>query len=164
MRRVGETASAAHRLSALPRVLSVVPKHGIVTGVIRLASSARFDVEKLDVERRRIGVKPATQAFTAVEFSLGDGLTLSAPPPKYPFVPDERNETARRAELILTMQAHALRSRFDAIKCNARARIGVNVRAVLSARHAAHEPTAVFGFAAATACKPSRRWARPWAS
>ena len=32
-------------------------------------------------------------------------------------MPDERNETARRAELILTMQAHALRSRFDAIKC-----------------------------------------------
>lgn len=86
---------------------------------------SEIDVEKLDVERRRIGVKPATQAFAAVEFSLGDGLTLSAPPSKYPFVPDERNETARRAELILTMQAHALRSRFDAIKCKT-AVIGVS--------------------------------------
>lgn len=75
-----------------------------------------IDVEKLDIERRRVGVKPSTRLFTTVGFSLGDGLTLSRAPHKYPFVPSESGETARRAELILTMQARALKSRFDAIK------------------------------------------------
>ena len=73
-----------------------------------------IDIEKLDVERRKVGVKPATTEFHAVEFSLADGITLSKKPPRYPFVPAE-SETAQRAELILTMQARALKSRFDAI-------------------------------------------------
>lgn len=83
-----------------------------------------IDVQKLDVERRKIGLKPASKTYATVEFGLGDGISLEKSPERYPFVPSGE-EKAKRAELILTMQSRALKARFDDIHCKT-AVIGVS--------------------------------------
>lgn len=72
-----------------------------------------IDVERLDVDRRKIGVKQPAREYTVVPFELGGALELTRIPERYPFVPSG-DETARRAELILSMQARALATRLDA--------------------------------------------------
>lgn len=76
---------------------------------------ADIDVQKLDCERRKIGVKRANKNFAVVPFALGDGLTLERAPERYPFLPSA-DESAQRAEMILEMQARGLKTRFDSVK------------------------------------------------
>ncbi len=83
-----------------------------------------IDVERLDCERRKIGLKPAYKKYERVLFSLSGELSLSRKIEPYPFVPSG-DEKARRAELILTMQARGLKTRFDATGCK-KAVIGVS--------------------------------------
>ncbi len=74
-----------------------------------------IDVQRPLADRRRMGViKQADKKFETVEFTLGD--TLNKPlrkVDKYPFVP---NDSGERAELILSMQSRALKTRFDATR------------------------------------------------
>lgn len=70
-----------------------------------------IDVERLDLDRRRMGMAEPKRTFERISFSLGDGVRLTRAIEKYPFVPTSDG----RAELILEMQSHALRSRMDAI-------------------------------------------------
>lgn len=74
-----------------------------------------IDVEKLDIERRKIGVKTSSKKYEVVPFSLGNDIELTRIPDKYPFVPSA-DDTASRAELILSMQESGLKTRFDATK------------------------------------------------
>lgn len=83
-----------------------------------------IDVERLDVDRRRVGVKAADREYVTVPFDLSNDISLSREVDKYPFVP-HGNETSRRAELILSMQARGLKTRFEAAKA-ATAVIGVS--------------------------------------
>ena len=83
-----------------------------------------IDVERLDCERRKTGLKPAEKRFVRECFSLSTKLELSREIDAYPFVP-RGEETARRAELILSMQARGLKTRFDATGCK-KAVIGVS--------------------------------------
>ncbi len=76
-----------------------------------------IDVERLDVERRKTGMKMPEKRFEAVGFMLrADELTLTREIQKYPFVPTGVENTKARAELILTMQAQALAARMRASK------------------------------------------------
>lgn len=84
-----------------------------------------IDVERLDAERRKIGVKPASRTFLRVPFSLLDtDIALIRPIPRQPFVPQE-SDTAERAEFILSMQARGLKTRLEASKAKT-AVIGVS--------------------------------------
>ncbi len=76
---------------------------------------ADIDVQKLDVERRKLGLKQPSKKYTVVEFGLGNGISLSRAPERYPFVPSG-DDGAQRAELILKMQSNALATRFNAVK------------------------------------------------
>ncbi len=73
-----------------------------------------IDVERVDADRRKAGVKPSAKTFSTVTFSLGDGAAQQPHriPEKYPFVPV--GDDGKRAELILTMQARGLATRFAA--------------------------------------------------
>ncbi len=83
-----------------------------------------IDVERLDSERRRTGVHAPQKKFTVVAFKLGKSAApLTRRVEKYPFVPS--GDKRARAELILTMQARGLKTRFDAIKAKT-AVIGVS--------------------------------------
>ncbi len=72
-----------------------------------------IDVERLIVERRKVGMKEPVHSYEVVEFSLDSGIELTRPVEKYPFVPSGSIES--RAELILTMQSRALKSRMDSV-------------------------------------------------
>lgn len=70
-----------------------------------------IDIGRLDVERRRVGLKQPTRRYVRVNFKLCENSAeLDRKIEKYPFVPSD-DETKKRAELILTMQARALASR-----------------------------------------------------
>lgn len=85
---------------------------------------SEIDVERLDFERRKTGLKPTDKKFSTVGFSLTDREPkLTRAVEKYPFVPS--GDISDRAELILTMQARALKSRMEAIRCKT-AVIGVS--------------------------------------
>ncbi len=73
-----------------------------------------IDVERLDTERRKAGMKNAQKQYRTVEFELGNNMTgaLMRSVDKYPFVPQTENAN-ERAELILSMQARALATRME---------------------------------------------------
>ncbi len=83
-----------------------------------------LDVDRLDCERRKIGLKPSERKYARVKFSLSGELKLTRKIDAYPFVPSA-DETSRRAELILSMQSRGLKQRYNAIKSKA-AVIGVS--------------------------------------
>ncbi|MCM1368056.1 MAG: NAD(+) synthase [Roseburia sp.] len=83
-----------------------------------------IDVERLDADRRRMGLRPSEKEYVEVPFSLGGGISLSREISRYPFVPSAE-EADGRAELILSMQARGLKTRFDAINAKT-AVIGVS--------------------------------------
>lgn len=85
---------------------------------------ADIDVQKLDCERRKVGVKPTEKKYTVAEFSLGNDVKLCTPPERYPFVPNGA-DGQKRAEFILKMQSKALAARFEKVKCKT-AVIGVS--------------------------------------
>lgn len=74
-----------------------------------------IDVWRIDAERRRTGVKPADKKYETVLFEPGNGLVKRPAriPSKYPFVPSGE-DGAKRAEMILNMQARGLQTRFAA--------------------------------------------------
>lgn len=82
---------------------------------------ADIDVQKLDVDRRKIGLKRPKSRFAEVCFSLGNDIKLERKPARYPFIPEDDG----CAELILTMQSKALGGRFAAINAK-KAVIGVS--------------------------------------
>ncbi len=83
-----------------------------------------IDVQILDAERRKVGVKPTDKKFEAVPFKLGGKLERTRKINGYPFVPS--GEAApRRVELILSMQARGLKTRYDAVQARS-AVIGVS--------------------------------------
>lgn len=72
---------------------------------------ADADIERLDVDRRRIGLKCAQKKFEYIPFSLS-GEIVGVPcrtVSKYPFIPC--GDVAERAELILSMQSSGLKKR-----------------------------------------------------
>lgn len=74
---------------------------------------AYIDVEKLDYDRRKTGLRRTDKQFVRVKFALSDKTEPKISPDKYPFVP-KGEESARRAELILNMQARGLMTRVAA--------------------------------------------------
>lgn len=77
-----------------------------------------IDVERIDCERRKTGLrKPLCPPFIRMGFMLGGNddknFKLDRKIEKFPFVPPEEQK-AERAELILSMQARGLKTRFDA--------------------------------------------------
>ncbi len=87
---------------------------------------ADVDTERIDVLRRKTGLKTSDRKFRIAEFSLAgvrqDGLCRRVE--KYPFVPSGA-EAAERVELILTMQAAGLKKRVEAARA-ASAVVGVS--------------------------------------
>lgn len=83
-----------------------------------------IDVQKLDYDRRKMGMKQAARKYERVKFELNDGIQLETKPNRYPFVPSE-SESGARAELILSMQARGLATRMAASKAKT-AVIGVS--------------------------------------
>ena len=74
-----------------------------------------IDVEGLALERRLSGGFPALDsAHWEIPFELGphDSPLLRCIP-RSPFIPSDEHERAQRCDEILTMQAHALRRRFE---------------------------------------------------
>lgn len=83
-----------------------------------------IDVQKLDYDRRKMGMKQAESYYERVKFELNDGIQLDTKPNRYPFVPSE-SESGARAELILSMQARGFATRMAASKAKT-AVIGVS--------------------------------------
>ena len=87
-----------------------------------------IDVERIDCERRRTGLrKPLRAPYVRVGFALGGSekpFKIMRKIDKFPFVPDEPQK-ADRAELILSMQARGLKTRFDSSRAKT-AVIGVS--------------------------------------
>ncbi|MBD5131369.1 MAG: NAD(+) synthase [Clostridiales bacterium] len=80
-----------------------------------------IDFERLDAERRKIGVKQPSRKYEFVEFELEDTTgrkdknALLRTVGKEPFVPSEQDRKAR-SELILNMQTQALKKRMESTK------------------------------------------------
>ncbi len=84
-----------------------------------------IDLDRIDCDRRKTGVKTSSKRYETVGFLLNEKPTimLTRKTEKYPFVPS--GDASERAELILSMQSRALKSRMDAINCKT-AVIGVS--------------------------------------
>ncbi len=107
---------------------NIIAENGVITAESlpfgEGLAAATVDLEKIDVERRKVGVKPASQKFEYVSFTLDDVTKEKFTPPAvspYPFVPSDPS----RAELILKMQSRALKQRFEAVGAK-KAVIGVS--------------------------------------
>ena len=85
---------------------------------------ADIDVQKLDCERRKAGLKRASREHKIVKFALGGDIKLERAPSRYPFVPSA-DEAAARSETILEIQSRALRARYEDINAK-KAVIGVS--------------------------------------
>ncbi|MDE6201216.1 MAG: NAD(+) synthase [Clostridiales bacterium] len=79
-----------------------------------------IDIERLIYDRRKMGVKPTDKHYIRMCFKLSDklqGNRICRQVPRYPFVPTD--EFNYRAELIIAMQAAALKKRVAATKADA---------------------------------------------
>lgn len=74
-----------------------------------------IDLGRLDVDRRKYGMKTPERTYETVRFELGDGICgnrLLRAVERYPFLPSG-DGAAARSELILAMQAEGLKRRMD---------------------------------------------------